>query len=78
MSTRRKGYAEALVQERTGRPVAALLRELYVDKRHSQEEIAEALTAAIASLDVSVSRATVSQWLIKYGITRDDRPAVAL
>lgn len=78
MSSRRKGYAEALVQERTGRQVDALLRELYVDKRHSQEEIAEALTAAISSLDVSVSRATVSQWLAKYGITREDRPAVAL
>jgi arginine repressor len=81
MSSRRKGYAEALVQVSTGRVVADLLRELYVDKRHSQEEIAEALNAQLVAKDVDdveISRATVSSWLSKYGITRDDRPAVAL
>lgn len=65
----RKGYAKALVQERTGREVGDLLRELYVEKRHSQDEIARAL---------GVSRATISDWLIELGISRDDRPAVAL
>ena len=65
----RKGFAETLVQERTGRDVADLLRELYVEKRHSQREIASAF---------GVSRVLISQWLAKYGITRDDRPAVAL
>ncbi len=55
--------------ERTGREVDELLRELYVTKRQSQEEIARA---------IGVSRATVSGWLKAYGIRRDDRPAVAL
>ena len=64
-----KSYAQVLVEERTGRQVDELLRELYVDKRHSQEEIARALR---------VSRASISTWLREYGITRDDRPAVAL
>lgn len=69
MTNRRKGYAETLVQERTGRAVDDLLRELYVEKRHSQQEIANAF---------GVSRVLISQWLAKYGITRDDRPAVTL
>lgn len=67
--TNRKGYAETLVHERTGREVDVLLRELYVEKRHSQAEIASA---------IGVSRGLVSQWLAKYGITRDDRAGVAL
>ncbi len=57
------------VQERTGREVGDLLRELYVDKRHSQQEIADA---------IGVSRSAVRLWLGQFGITRDDRPAVAL
>lgn len=65
----RKTYAQVLVEERTGRQLDDLLRELYVDKRHSQEEIASAL---------SVSRALVSQWLRDRGISRDDRQGVAL
>ena len=46
-----------------------LLRELYVERRHSQQEIAQAL---------GVHRMTVADWLREYGITRDDRPAVSL
>lgn len=69
MTRNRKGYAEALVQERTGRAVDDLLRELYVEKRHSQQEIATAF---------GVSRVLISQWLAKYGITRDERPPVVL
>lgn len=65
----RKSYAKELVRERTGRDVADILRELYVDKRHSQQEIASAL---------GVSRMAIGGWLREYGITRDDRPAVAL
>lgn len=67
--TDRKSHAKELVRRTTGREVADILRELYVDKRHSQEEIALAL---------EVHRMTVSVWLREYGITRDDRPAVAL
>lgn len=69
MQDGRKSYAKELVRERHGRDVPDLLRELYVDKRHTQEEIAEAL---------GVSRMAVGAWLKEYGISRDDRPAVAL
>lgn len=69
MPRRHKSYAEAAVRERTGRDVDELLRELYVEKRHSQQEIADA---------IGVSRALVSQWLAKFEITREDRPAVIL
>jgi len=64
-----KSYAREAVRARIGRPLDEALRELYVDRRHSQQEIADAL---------GVSRMTVSIWLRDFGITRDDRPAVAL
>lgn len=69
MARQSKSHAKELVRERTGRDVDDLLRELYVAKRHSQEEIGEAL---------GVHRRTVAQWLTEAGITRNDRPAVAL
>jgi len=64
-----KSHAQELVRVRTGRQVDDLLRELYVERRHTQQEIAEAL---------GVNRVTVADWLRQYGITRDERPAVAL
>lgn len=45
------------------------IRELYVVKRHSDQEIADAL---------GVNRVTVTKWRKRWGIARDDRPAVAL
>lgn len=69
MNDGRKSYAKELVRERTGREVADILRELYVDKRHTQQEIAKA---------IGVSRMAVSAWLAEYGITRDDRPPVEI
>lgn len=74
MTDGRKSHAQLLVEERTGRQVDELLRELYVEKRHSQQAIADALSAKGAR----VSRALVSEWLRDLGITRDERPAVAL
>lgn len=59
-----KSYAQELVRQSTGRQVDELLRELYVEKRHSQEEIARAL---------GVSRGAIVAWLAEYGISRDDR-----
>lgn len=64
----RKTPLMRLVQERTGRDIETLLRELYVEKRHSDREIAEAL---------GLERATVQQWRERYGISSDDRPPVA-
>lgn len=69
MPRQRKDYPEETVRARTGRTVPDLLRELYVDKRHTQEEIAAAL---------EVSRSLVGKWLGEYGITRDDRAEIVL
>lgn len=69
MTTNRKSHAKDAVRLATGRDPEDLLRELYVEKRHSQEEIAAAL---------GVHRMTISLWLREFGITREDRPAVAL
>lgn len=70
MDDGRKSYAKELVRRSTGREdIEALLRELYIDQRHTQAEIAAAL---------GVGRMAVNTWLREYGITRDDRPAVAL
>lgn len=59
-----KSYAQEVVRKSTGRDVGELLRELYVDQRRSQEEIAKAL---------NVSRGAIVAWLTEYGISRDDR-----
>lgn len=69
MNEDRKSHAKELVRKVTGREVDEVLRDLYVEKRHSQEEIADAL---------GVHRMTIGLWLREYGITREDRPAVAL
>jgi DNA invertase Pin-like site-specific DNA recombinase len=65
----RKSYAKELVRQRTGREVVEVLRDLYVEKRHTQQEIADAL---------GVSRMAIGSWLAEYGITRDDRPPVEI
>jgi uncharacterized protein YjcR len=65
-----KSRAEQEVSQRNaGRDVPELLRELYIDRRFSDSEIAEAL---------GVSRVTINTWRREWGINRDDRPAVAL
>lgn len=69
MGAKDKSYAAALVTERTGREVPDLLHELYVERRHSQREIAEAL---------GISHSAVATWLRRYGISRADRPPVSL
>jgi arginine repressor len=69
-----KSHAQHLVEERTKRPLDELLRELYLDGRYSQREIADALSVDGAR----ISRATISTWLREYGITRVARSAVIL
>lgn len=49
--------------------IERVIRELYVDRRHSDQEIADAL---------GVNRVTVTKWRRRWDIRRDDRPAVAL
>ena len=60
----RMSPAKKLVTTVTGRPIPEVLRELYVEKRYSQQQIADHL---------SISRDTVVSWLREYGISRDDR-----
>ena len=55
-----------LVRLRTGRDPVELVRELYVDRRFSDQEIADA---------IGVNRVTVNRLRSQYGIRRDDRPA---
>lgn len=69
MDDGRKSYAKELVRRTTGREVDDVLRELYVEKRHTQQEIADAL---------GVSRMAIGGWLREYGISRDDRPALEI
>lgn len=60
----RNTTTQKLLHAVTGRPVEELLREMYLEKRLTQAEIAESL---------GVSRWTVINWLSAYGISRDDR-----
>lgn len=64
MPRRSKSYAQEAVHGRIGKPLDQALRELYVDRRHSQQEIADAL---------GVSRSLIREWLVDFGINRDDR-----
>jgi hypothetical protein len=64
-----KSRTQQLVEARTGRVLKELLRELYIDQRRSDAEIAEAL---------DVDRVTVNRWRRDYGITRDPRPPVTI
>lgn len=57
----RKTPLQLLVQERTGRVLEELLRELYVDKGRTDSEIAQA---------IGVTRAVVQQWRSQMGIKR--------
>lgn len=69
MVNRGKSHARDAVRIRTGRDPEQLLRELFVEERHSRKAIADAL---------GVERRTISAWLREYGITRDERPPVVL
>lgn len=60
------GTTEAVQPSNEGH-IQTVLRELYIEKRHSDQEIADAL---------GVNRVTVTKWRKRWGIRRDDRPAV--
>jgi transposase len=59
---------EAVQPDNAGH-IERVVRELYVDKRHSDQEIADAL---------GVNRVTVTKWRKRWDITRDQRPPVPL
>lgn len=62
--TPEKSTVQRLVQLRTGRPIEEHLRELYIDKRLTDQEIADAW---------GVHRMTVAAWRREFGIDRSDR-----
>lgn len=49
--------------------IERVIREMYLEKRHSDQEIAEAL---------GVNRVTVTKWRQRWGIRRDDRPEAVI
>jgi hypothetical protein len=55
-----------LVRLRTGREVEPYVRELYVERRWTDQEIADHL---------KVDRVTVNKWRREWGIARSDRTA---
>jgi predicted XRE-type DNA-binding protein len=67
VNAQRKSWSQQVVTLRTGREVPELLRELFIDQRRSQSEIAQAL---------GVSRAQIAYWLRQEGISAADRPPI--
>jgi len=61
-------HAQQLVSLRTGREVPDALRDLYISQGLSQEDIAR---------EWGITRNTVAMWLREYGISRDERQAIA-
>lgn len=59
-------HAQQLVSLRNDRPLDELLRELYIERRLTMEEIARSL---------DISRMTVAMWLREFGIDRAARKA---
>jgi hypothetical protein len=64
-----------LVEAKTERELEAMLRELYVERRHTDAEIAKALSAAVG---FEISRASISLWRDQFGISADDRPGISI
>jgi DNA-binding XRE family transcriptional regulator len=54
-------HAQELVELRMGRPIADVLRDLYVVRGLTQEQVAA---------EIGVTRMTAVRWLAEYGITR--------
>lgn len=61
-----KSRVQQVVEARTGRDLEPHLRELYLERRYTDQEIAELLR---------VNRVTVIHWRQRFGIDRADRKA---
>lgn len=66
METRNKSAAQRLLEVQLGRDLEAELRELYVDRRLTDREIA---------VRFGVARSTVRDWRADLGIERSERSA---
>lgn len=71
----RKNSTLELVRRSTGRDPQELIRELYIDQRLSDQEIAAALSA---KADYPIGRAAIQAWRTSWAISRDARPPVTL
>lgn len=69
-----KTPTQTALQVVTGRDLSALLRELYVERRWTDQEIADHLSGVS---EIVVSRSTVRTWRADFGIERSARRAVA-
>lgn len=72
MATDGKSPLQLLVQDRTGRELGEHLRELYIDRRWTHQEIADYLNTTHR---LNLSRSTVVVWCRENGIDREDRVA---
>lgn len=61
-----KSPSQELVEIRTGQEIETLLRDLYVTRRWTDQEIAD---------HVGVARATVRTWRAQLGVNRSERKA---
>jgi hypothetical protein len=64
-----------LVEAKAKRDLEVLLRELYVDRRHSDAEIAAALSGLT---EARIPRSTIQTWRDQLGINREDRPSAEI
>jgi transposase len=67
-----KSYAQTAVTAVTGRDLAELLRELYIERRWTDQEIAAHLAETTR---IAVSRSTVRTWRAEFGVDRSERTA---
>jgi len=68
-----KSRTKSLVEAHTGRDLAEHLRDLYVARRYTDQEIAKLLSDLIGP--PAIARSTVVSWRREYGIDRTDRKA---
>lgn len=67
-------YLQEVIALRSGRDLETLLRELYIEKRWTDREIAEHLGGFSK---MGLSRQIVQQWRAGFGITRKSRKVAA-
>lgn len=74
MGSKRTGL-QMLVEAKAGRDIEVVLRELYVDRRHSDAEIASLFAGLTGS---EIPRSTIQTWRGQMGIRREDRPSAEI
>lgn len=73
MTTSGKSAAQLLVEARTGRDLETMLRDLYIARRWTDQEIADHLRSTYG---LDVSRTSINAWRVDLGIDRSQRRTV--